>query len=121
MSGMSFRTMEFKRLEFTVWSKNNGLYTHIRSSFSHLFLFLSTETTFRHGHSTSEDGADEEEDDDDDDDEDMMFGRDDIEFPDEKVGQDRSKCVQFGAVEVEVATVAVKHCKNLNNHITIVS
>ncbi|XP_030224752.1 F-actin-monooxygenase mical1 [Gadus morhua] len=42
------------------------------------------ETTFRHGHSTSEDGADEEEDDDDDDDEDMMFGRDDIEFPDEK-------------------------------------
>ncbi|CAL8276126.1 unnamed protein product [Boreogadus saida] len=42
------------------------------------------ETTFRHGHSTSEDGADEEEEDDDDDDEDMMFGRDDIEFPDEK-------------------------------------
>ncbi|CAL8251008.1 unnamed protein product [Arctogadus glacialis] len=42
------------------------------------------EETFRHGHSTSEDGADEEEDDDDDDDEDMMYGRDDIEFPDEK-------------------------------------
>ena len=57
---------------------------HIGSSFSDLFLFTPTETTFRHGHSTSEDGADEEEDDDDDD-EDMMFGRDDIDFSDEKV------------------------------------
>ncbi|XP_059903053.1 F-actin-monooxygenase mical1-like [Gadus macrocephalus] len=42
------------------------------------------ETTFRHGHSTSEDGDDEEEDDDDDDEEDMRFGSYDIEFPDEK-------------------------------------
>ena len=47
---------------------------------------MSTETTFRHGHSTSEDGDDEEEDDDDDDEEDIMFGSYDIEFPDEKVG-----------------------------------
>ena len=86
MSDMSFRTTVFKRFEFTVWSKNNGLYTHIRSSFSHLFLFLSTETTFRHGHSTSEDGDDQEEDDDDDDEEDMMSGSYDFEFPDEKVG-----------------------------------
>ncbi|KAM3872130.1 F-actin-monooxygenase mical1 [Diretmus argenteus] len=39
------------------------------------------ETTFRHGHSTSEDGADG---DDDDDDDDEMFGRDDIDLFDEK-------------------------------------
>ncbi|XP_056447497.1 F-actin-monooxygenase mical1-like [Gadus chalcogrammus] len=42
------------------------------------------ETTFRHGHSTSEDGDDEEEDGDDDDEEGMRFGSYDIEFPDEK-------------------------------------
>ncbi|XP_030224848.1 F-actin-monooxygenase mical1 [Gadus morhua] len=42
------------------------------------------ETTFRHGHSTSEDGDDQEEDDDDDDEEDMMSGSYDFEFPDEK-------------------------------------
>ncbi|KAM4610241.1 F-actin-monooxygenase mical1 isoform 2-T3 [Polymixia lowei] len=40
------------------------------------------ETTFRHGHSASEDGADGDNDDDDDDDE--MFERDDIDLFDEK-------------------------------------
>lgn len=40
------------------------------------------ETTFRHAHSTLEDGVDG---DDDDDDDDEMFGRDDIDLFDEKV------------------------------------
>uniref|UniRef100_A0A8C5C9K5 Molecule interacting with CasL protein 1 n=1 Tax=Gadus morhua TaxID=8049 RepID=A0A8C5C9K5_GADMO len=47
-------------------------------------VFVFVETTFRHGHSTSEDGDDQEEDDDDDDEEDMMSGSYDFEFPDEK-------------------------------------
>ncbi|XP_037627760.1 F-actin-monooxygenase mical1 isoform X3 [Sebastes umbrosus] len=41
------------------------------------------ETTFRHAHSTSEEGADGDDDDDDDDD-DEMFGRDDVDLFDEK-------------------------------------
>lgn len=40
------------------------------------------ETTFRHAHSTSEEGVDGDDDDDDDDDE--MFGRDDVDLFDEK-------------------------------------
>lgn len=45
--------------------------------------FLTTETTFRHVHSTSEEGADGDDDDDDDDDD--MFEQDDIDLFDEKV------------------------------------
>ncbi|XP_035014661.2 F-actin-monooxygenase mical1 isoform X1 [Hippoglossus stenolepis] len=42
------------------------------------------ETTFRHVHSTSEEGADGDDDDEDDDEEDDMFERDDIDLYDEK-------------------------------------
>lgn len=49
---------------------------------THLSCICTTETTLRHAHSTSEEGAD---DDDDDDDDDEMFERDDVDLFDEKV------------------------------------
>ncbi|XP_068588967.1 F-actin-monooxygenase mical1 isoform X1 [Cebidichthys violaceus] len=42
------------------------------------------ETTFRHAHSTSEEGVDGDDDDDDDDDDDEMFEQDDVDLFDEK-------------------------------------
>lgn len=51
---------------------------------AHLF---TTETTFRHAHSASEDGVDEDEDDDDDDDDDMMLEPEGVELFDKKVKQ----------------------------------